>query len=115
MIFFHIEFSIIDGMADAFKAMADDFIGITYSKEPDTVIYEWYVGDDDKHAVLREGFCCSEALLEHLGNVGPLLPPLVKIAPITRLEVFGNVSDGVRSALAGLGASHFQHFGGFTR
>ncbi|MDG1753832.1 MAG: hypothetical protein P8H65_02500 [Rhodothermales bacterium] len=54
-------------------------------------------------------------MLEHLGNVGPMLPLLVKIAPITRLEVFGNVSDGVRSDLAGLGASHFQHIGGFTR
>ncbi len=52
MVFYHIEFSIIDGMTDAFKAMADDFIDTTYSNEPDTVKHEWYLGDDDKHAVL---------------------------------------------------------------
>ena len=80
-----------------------------------TLGYQWYVAEDGKHALLRETFASSEAMMTHLGNVGPSLPDLLAVAPITRLEVEGDPSDDARKALADLGAVHFRHHGGFDR
>lgn len=55
------------------------------------------------------------SLLKHLANVGPSLPDLIAVAPITRFEVFGDVSAQARTALDGLGAKHFDHLVGFER
>ncbi len=44
-----------------------------------------------------------------------LMPELLEIAPITRVEVLGSASDAAREALAGLGAVHFPSPGGFNR
>ena len=77
--------------------------------------YQWYLGEDGTRCLLHETFKDSEALLTHLGNVGPSLPELLEIAPITRVEVLGSVSAAARDALAGLGAVHFPSLGGFDR
>lgn len=110
-----IEMTIADGKLDEFKAMATGFIGGTQANEPDTLTYQWYISEDGARALLHESFTTSEAMLTHLGNVGPELPNLLAIAPITRFEVFGSVSDGAKEALAPFNAVHFPHHGGFTR
>lgn len=110
-----IELTIAAGKVDEFKAMAKGFIGGVQANEPNTLGYQWYLCEDGSRAILQETFSSSEALLTHLGNVGPSLPPLFAIAPITRFEVIGSASDDAREALAGLGAVHFPHMAGFDR
>lgn len=110
-----IELTISDGNVDQFKTMAAGYIAAVQANEPDTLGYQWYLGEDNVHCILVETFTSSEALLTHLGNVGPTLPDLLAIAPITRFEVIGSASDAVREALADLGAVHFPHLNGFDR
>lgn len=43
------------------------------------------------------------------------LADLLAVAPITRLEVFGEVNRETREALAGIGAKYFPNLAGFTR
>jgi hypothetical protein len=54
-------------------------------------------------------------ILAHLANVGPLLPELLAIAPITRLEVFGNLTKEAEDAVKSIGAKIFKYHEGFIR
>jgi len=110
-----VQFTINDGEADKFKSMASGFASTVQANEPGTLGYQWWMGEDGIHCLLEETFESSEALLTHLGNVGPSLPELLEIAPITRLEVRGEASSAAREALGGLGATHFSHLVGFDR
>jgi quinol monooxygenase YgiN len=104
-----IQMTINDGMLDKFKEMAKGFASQTEASEPGTLGYQWWLAEDGKHCLLVETFESSEAMVTHLGNVGPAL------APITRLEVCGTVSAEAREILAGLNAVHFPHLAGFER
>ncbi len=94
--------------------MASGFVTTVQQNEPGTLgYYQWWVGEDGKHCLLEETFTASAAMLTHLANVGPSLTDIMAIAPITRLEVRGEVTAEAREALAQLGATHFSHLAGF--
>lgn len=106
---------IVDGKLDEFKSKAENYTSSTEKNEPETLGYSWFLSADNQHCMLHEAFADSEAMLAHLGNVGPTLPDLFAIAPPSRLEVFGEVSDAAREALDPLGAIYFTHLCGFNR
>lgn len=110
-----LELTLADGSLDEFKAKAETFVGGSKDAEPGTLTYQWWLAEDGKRCILHEVFESSEALLTHLGNVGPTLPELLAIAPITRFEVLGSASDEARAAIADLGAKHFPLMAGFQR
>ena len=110
-----IEFTINDGQTDALRSKAEAYIAAAQENEPGTLAYQWYLNADGTTCVLVERFENSGAVMTHLGNIGPSLPELLAVAPITRFEVLGDASDEVRGALADLGAIHFAHLGGFDR
>ena len=104
-----------DGGLDTFKELAAGYAATVQENEPGTTTYQWYLAEDESKCLLHESFTDSEALLQHLANVGPSLPDLLAGAPITRVEVIGTPTDAAREALDGLGASYFPHFAGFQR
>ncbi len=114
-VFYIVEFTINEGQVDTFKNMAKGFISEVEAKESGTLGYQWYVSEDGSHCRIQETFESSEALLVHLGNVGPSLPKLLEIAPLAGLQVFGPVTDAARGALDTLGAVYFSSIGGFDR
>ena len=109
------EFTIADGKAGEFKSKAQGYIDAVEANEPGTLGYQWYVDAAGTRCLLHETFASSEALIAHLQNVGPSLPDLLAIAPITRTEVLGSASAAATEALAALGAVHFPHLAGFER
>ena len=54
-------------------------------------------------------------IMAHLGNVGDILGPLLELAPLTGLKVYGSPSNEVRQALGPFGAQYYEHFNGVTR
>ncbi len=110
-----VEFTISEGKVEEFKEKAQGYIQAVQENEPGTLTYQWWLSDDGTTALIQEGFDSQEALLTHLGNVGPSLPELLAIAPLASLKVFGTANDQVRGALADLGAQHFPHLAGFDR
>ena len=110
-----IEFTIKEGGLDSFKKQAAAYAEAARSGEPGTLEYQWWLLPDGSRALLKESFIDSDALMAHLANVGPSLPDLIAVAPITRAEVFGEVSAEARKALAELGAAFFEHEVGFER
>lgn len=110
-----IEMTIQDGKTEEFTEQANAYVTAVNDGEPGTLEYQWWISEDGRRCLLKETFDGSSSLMTHLGNVGPTLPNLLAIAPITRLEVFGDVSAEARAALDGLGASYVTHLVGFER
>lgn len=111
-----IELDIKDGAYDAFEALMTEMVDATKANEPGATHYEWYVSEDKNHLSIYERYVDSAAVMVHLGNFGANYAErfLALLAP-TRLTVFGDASQEVRDALAGLGAVHMAEVGGFAR
>lgn len=109
------ELTIQEGKTEEFKQQAAGYTEAVRAGEPGTLEYRWWLAEDGSRCLLKETFTSSEALLTHLENVGPSLPALLAIAPITRFEVFGELSADARTALDELGAKYFTHLVGFDR
>ncbi len=110
-----VEFSIQDGQVESFKEKAQHYAHEVKADEPNTLGYQWYLSEDGSKCLVHETFTDSDALLAHLAHVGPTLPDLLEIAPITRLEVLGDASQEARAALQDFAPSHFEGLTGFTR
>jgi 2-keto-4-pentenoate hydratase len=54
-------------------------------------------------------------VLAHLANAGDMIGRFSELAPTTRLEIFGAVSDELRQLVAPFGAEIVGHWTGFTR
>ena len=98
-----------------FKAMAATMVEKVRVGEPGYLSYEVSLRDDERtcHVVglLRD----SEAVLAHLANAGDMIGRFSELAPITRLEIFGGVSDELRQLVTPFGAEIVGHWTGFTR
>ena len=63
------QLSIKEGQVEAFKAFANTMIEITNVNEPNTLVYEWFINEDDSECHLLETFRDSDAFMAHLGVV----------------------------------------------
>jgi quinol monooxygenase YgiN len=109
------QFSIKRGRLDDFKAFVTTMIEVTKLREPDTLVYEWYINEDGTECHLLEKFKDSEAFLTHLGNVGHMFDTLFSLADMTRAKIYGNPSDELKQSLDPLGVEYFYPFNGVTR
>lgn len=109
------EFSIIEGKVEEFKRIMHSIIGAVEKNEPDVSGYQLYLNAGENRAFIAEWFKNSEAILVHLANVGPKFPELLAVAPVVRLEVFGNLTKEAEEALKSIGAQIFNYQEGFIR
>ena len=72
------------GELEAFKVLCAQFVEIA-RKEPKCLYYGFSFDGDQAHC--REGYQDADGLLEHLENVGSLLPELFKLSDFTRMEI----------------------------
>jgi len=109
-----VKLSIKEGKIDQFKSVASLFIEKVNTSEPDTVSYEWYLSDDGRQCYIIEIYKDSASLLKHLDNVRDLYEPMLNLCEITRVRVFGDVSEAVRDAHIA-GSEFYSHWAGITR
>lgn len=93
-----VEVAIQPGKAADFRDIAGEFIRRVEAQEPDTLSYEWYLDKNQATCIILEDYRDNKALLFHLENIRDLYAQLFAVCEITRLRVFGDVSDEVRSA-----------------
>ena len=107
-------FKIPKGQKEVFRSYCERFVALT-EKEPKCLYYGFSLHEDEAHC--REGYVDAEGLLAHLNNVGALLEELLKIVPLTRLEIHGPEEElaKLRAPLAHLNASFFTLEYGFRR
>lgn len=110
-----VEFTIADGKTDEFKSLIHSLIEKVKKNEPGIDSYQLFHNSGENKGYMIERFPDSAGVMAHLAHVGPMLPELLELAPITRFEIFGNISKEVEEALISLGADSFSYLAGFNR
>lgn len=102
-------FAIHDGQLEAFMAVAADCMESVRTKDSGTLQYDWFFNGDHTECVVRETYRDSEAVLEHVGNLGDTFASLLAVADID-LEVYGSPSEELLEATAGLAPRVYSPF-----
>ena len=111
-----LQLNIKEGELDNLKALMNEMVEATQANEPGTTNYEWFVSDDGKTCHIYERYVDSAATMVHLGNFGAnFAERFLAILEPTSFVVYGDPSNEVREALAGMGAVHMSQTAGFTR
>ena len=91
--------AIAPGDLSEFKQLAAELLEVARG-ELGTLQYDWFFSDDGTQCVVRETYASSDAVLVHIGNVGPSLGRLIELGGGLELEVFGEPSATLRDATA---------------
>jgi quinol monooxygenase YgiN len=108
------EISIQPGKLEEFKKVARRFLDVVIEKEKGqggTLQYDWFLAADGATCSVRETYADSNAVLVHLGNVGPLFGPLMEISTFD-FEVFGTMSDELQAATKDLSIKSYMYMHG---
>jgi quinol monooxygenase YgiN len=105
----HPYFKVKPGKMDAFKAALPAFIEKA-TREKGNLYYDFTVSGDVAYAG-------AEGFLAHLDGVGAMLPELLKLADIERLEVHGPAEElaKLKGPLAEMKPTWFTYFAGVKR
>ena len=111
-----VEITVKEGMLDEFRSLTGKMIQNTAAKEPDALVYEWYISEDGRESHLLETFKDSDAFLVHLENLTVFLDPLWELSTLTGFRTFGNPSSELREALAEFPVpiQYYPHSDGMT-
>jgi quinol monooxygenase YgiN len=105
------KFKIHAGKVEEFKKIAADCITAVKKNEKGALQYDWFFSPDQTECVVRETYADSNAVLAHMGNVGDLLGKLIGLGDF-ELEIFGNMSEELQNAAAGLNPKVYSFYKG---
>ncbi|MFZ0221054.1 MAG: antibiotic biosynthesis monooxygenase family protein [Candidatus Nitrosopolaris sp.] len=108
------DFMIEEGKIEEFKKLIQD-ISKLVENEPDTIRYQFYLNKGETNCVVNETYANSEAALAHTKGVAlqAILPKILRVAKMTRIDVYGNPSEELQKVLTG--AQTYNFFVGFSR
>jgi quinol monooxygenase YgiN len=92
-------FKFHEGKVEEFKRLSAECIEIARTKDTGTLQYEIYLNDDQSEAIVLERFKDSEALIEHLANLGDLTEANLATGSVSG-ELLGEASAELRANLA---------------
>ncbi len=104
------KFKIHPGKLDQFKAVARDCVARVKERDTGTFQYDWFFNQDQTECQVRERYADSN-VLEHITNMGPLLPAVLAVADLS-LEIFGEPSNELIQASQGLDPTVYDFFQG---
>ena len=104
-------FDIHDGHLDQFKSLARDCMESVREKDTGTLQYDWFFNDDHTECVVRERYVDSDAVLEHVGNLGDTFGALLGVSDFSA-EVCGSPSEALLKATKGLDLTTYRQFQG---
>jgi quinol monooxygenase YgiN len=96
---------------EAFKTAAARCLAITAEKDRGTEQYDWFIDDAGGECVIREQYRDSEAVLQHLGNLGEALGELFSHADV-ELDLCGDPSPELLEAGSGMKVSLYRYLQG---
>ncbi len=89
------------GKLDAFNAAAADCLRSVREKDSGTLQYDWFLSEDGSECVVRERYRDSDAVLEHIDNLGESFGNLLATCDIA-VDVFGAPSAELLEATAAI-------------
>ena len=95
------------GKLDEFMTAAEKCINTVREKDKGTLQYDWFLNADHNECHVVERYKDSDSVLEHMGNLGDTLGELLSVSDLS-LNVYGNPSEQLKSALQGLDIGFFK-------
>ncbi len=89
------------GKVEEYKRLSAQCMEIVKTRDSGTLQYEIYFNDDESEAIVLERYRDSDALIEHLTNIGEDLMAAVAATGDVYGETLGDPSDELRAKLAG--------------
>ena len=105
------KFKIHSGKVEEFKKIAAQCVPAVKANETGALQYDWFFNPGETECVVRETYSDSNAVLAHMGNIGALLGQLLAMSDFD-LEVFGNLSEELKNAAAGLNPKVYSFYQG---
>jgi len=105
-------FKIPEGKLEEFKQQATECIKISKEKDTGSLRYDWFISSNQTECEVREEYKSSEAVLEHMMNLGPTLTKLSTEFPMERLAVYGDLSQQLQEMTKGFNAKLYSLFQG---
>jgi quinol monooxygenase YgiN len=90
-----------DSKFEEFKRLAAKCMESVRSKDSGTLQYDWFFRDDSSECIVFERYRDSDALLEHVANLGDTMNAFFQICSISG-EILGTPSAALRKALEGV-------------
>jgi quinol monooxygenase YgiN len=100
-------FKVHPGKLDEWKRLSALCMESARTKDTGTLEYIVFLSDDQSEGVVHERYRDSDALLQHIANLGELMGAIMKTATYTG-EICGNASPALRKALEGAGVGVFK-------
>jgi quinol monooxygenase YgiN len=100
-----------DGKVEEFKKIAAQCVSAVKANETGALQYDWFFNSGETECVVRENYTDSNAVLAHMGNIGVLLGQLLTMSDFD-LEVYGNMSEELKNATAGLNPKVYSFYQG---
>lgn len=99
------------GKISEFKDLAAQCLLAVKEKDKHTNQYDWFLNEEQSECVVHEIYSDSNAVFEHLTNLGDLFGKVLQVADFS-IEIFGNPSEELRKALAPMNAKIYSLFQG---
>jgi quinol monooxygenase YgiN len=112
------EITIEKGKIEEFKKLVQEMSRVVEANEPDTISFQYYLNrDDETKCIVNETYANSEAVLAHINGVASqtILPKVFSASRISRLDVYGNPSEGLQKVLTSFGPQIYNPYAGFSR
>jgi len=93
-------FKLGPGEAQEFKQVSAQCLEVVRAKDTGTLQYDIYLNDDESEAFVVERYRDSDALIEHVANLGDLMQAIMSVGSIEG-EVLGDLSPELDAQLAG--------------
>ena len=101
--------SIHPGKLAEFKTVAEQCMKSVREKDTGTLQYDWFLNEDQTVCRVREKYRDSDAVLEHMGNLGETLGHLLTLVDMS-LEVYGTPSEQLLMATEGMDIKWYSSF-----
>lgn len=98
-----------DGKLEEFKSAAVACMQSVRTKDSGTLQYDWLFNADQTECVVRETYRDSDAILEHVANLGETTGALLAVSDID-IEIFGSPSAELLEATKTLAPRVFSSF-----
>ena len=111
-----VELNIHEGKLPEVESLARQMVAVSEA-EPGTLGYHFLLSGDRTRCRLIEGYIDANAITAHFNGpaVQKLVPQLLQVATVTRMEIYGDPGPQVAAMAGSLGAEIFTAWEGFDR
>jgi Antibiotic biosynthesis monooxygenase len=108
--------AVYDGAMEEFRALVAEMNEKNEAAEPDPLVYEWFLADDESTVHLYERYADNAPAMNHVVRFGEnFAGRFLALLTVTGVDVYGPAGDDLKEAIAGFTPTYYATIGGFAR